>query len=335
MVIVCDCGTTNTKLYGVERAVCVSENYIRAGIKDIAINGGTRTLKQQIKEGIEQLCREMGIGMDQIERVIAYGMITSEIGFINLPHSTVPAGLTELRNTVMTVFDPDLIGGHIPVTYIRGVQNRMDMDTDLSNALQAYDFMRGEETQAMGVLAMGLAKAPCSIIVLSSHSKLISINSRNQIAGSFTTMSGQYYQVIKENTTIGKSLVSDGKEALWEPDSIIRYAQDCVHRCGFTRSTMIPRFMDTVGGFHAKDRDLFMQAIIVCEDMKVFDLAQENGMATQGDCIVIGQKERCELFAKVTHNKLGEDIKIRIVDSPEQIRDIGIAGAIAICGCQT
>lgn len=335
MVIVCDCGTTNTKLYGVEHAVCVSEKYIGAGIKDIAVHGGMRRLKHRIKEGIEQLCRESGVEPDKIERVVSYGMITSEIGFIDLPHSTVPTGLTELRDNVMTVIDPDLIGNDVPVTYIRGVQNRIDIDADLCDALQAYDFMRGEETQAMGVLALGLAKGPCNIVVLSSHSKLISINDKNQIAGSFTTMSGQYYQVIKENTTIGKSLISDGKEALWDPDDIIRCAQDCIQKCGFTRSTMIPRFMDTIGGFHAKDRNLFMQAVIVCEDMKIFDLAEQNGLKAQRDCVVIGQKERCELFAKVMRNKLGGDFKISIVDSLEQIRDIGVAGAFAICGCQT
>lgn len=335
MVIVCDCGTTNTKLYGVEHAVCISEKYIEAGIKDIAVHGSMRKLKHQIKEEIEHLCRESGVETNVIERVVCYGMITSEIGFIDLPHSTVPMGLAELRDSVMTVIDPELIGDDVPVTYIRGVRNHIDTGADLCDALQAYDFMRGEETQAMGVLALGLAKGPCNIVVLSSHSKLISINDKNQIAGSFTTMSGQYYQVIKENTTIGKSMIPDGKEALWDSDDIVRCAQNFVQKYGFTRSTMIPRFMDTIGGFHAKDRDLFLQAVIVCEDMKIFDLAEQNGFKAHRDCVIIGQKERCELFAKVMHNKLGSDFTISIVDSLERIRDIGVAGAVAICGCQT
>ena len=40
MVIVLDCGTTNTKIYGVTEGVCVGEKYIKMGVRDVAVGIG-------------------------------------------------------------------------------------------------------------------------------------------------------------------------------------------------------------------------------------------------------------------------------------------------------
>lgn len=115
MTIVLDCGTTNTKLYLVQGKSCIRETVLPVGIRNIA-GGMTKTqLKNRIRDGIEHLVAESGTD-EQVEKLVAYGMITSEMGFCELPHLDAPAGLAELQKGVCVQTDPELICG-VPVVY--------------------------------------------------------------------------------------------------------------------------------------------------------------------------------------------------------------------------
>ena len=92
------------------------------GIKDVARSNDKTKLKMDIWGSIRQILSEIDRTEDNIERIIAYGMLTSEMGFEELPHAPVPADCRELARNALTVYD-DLAGTKIPVTYIRGLKN--------------------------------------------------------------------------------------------------------------------------------------------------------------------------------------------------------------------
>ena len=150
MTIVLDCGTTNTKLYLVQGKSCIRETVLPVGIRNIA-GGMTKTqLKNRIRDGIEHLVAESGTD-EQVEKLVAYGMITSELGFCELPHLDAPAGLAELQKGVCVQTNPELIRG-VPVVYIRGLRNKVCPALPQETQLSQFDFMRGEETQTIGIL---------------------------------------------------------------------------------------------------------------------------------------------------------------------------------------
>ena len=325
MVIVLDCGTTNTKIYGVTEGVCVGEKYIKMGVRDVAVGIGREELKAEIRKAIGVLAEE-NVGK-KVRRIIAYGMLTSESGFRELPHTIAPAGLEDLRNCVETVYDPAIWEG-VPITYIRGIKNSVDSALPPTEAVSRFDFMRGEETQTMGAIRLGCCKPPFHMVVLSSHTKFVHIDADGRITGSCTTMSGQYYEAVREHSIIGKSLQRT-EESNWSLDAII----DCAGRCcrdGFTRATMIPRFMEVMGGFTGADRDNFFQTLIIWEDMALLDFMEEQGEDTKLPYVVIGQKERCELFVRILQKKLGAEVKTIVLSDREAIRDLSVAGALAI-----
>ena len=93
---------------------------------------------------------------------------------------------------------------------------------------------------------------------------------------------------------------------------------------------MIPRFMEVMGGFTGADRDNFFQTLIIWEDMALLDFMEEQGEDTKLPYVVIGQKERCELFVRILQKKLGAEVKTIVLSDREAIRDLSVAGALAI-----
>ena len=207
-----------------------------------------------------------------MEKLVAYGMITSELGFCELPHLDAPAGLAELQKGVCVQTDPELIRG-VPVVYIRGLRNKVCPALPQETQLSQFDFMRGEETQTIGILKAYRPKLPAAVIVLSSHTKFVLLGADGEIKGSYTTVSGQLYMAVKENTSIGKSLAhTPGVELSRSEDELIESAKTCLRCGGFTRAMMMPRFMESFEGYNEADRDTFFQAAIELEDLKLLEM---------------------------------------------------------------
>ena len=92
-IITIDGGTTNTRcILWDNRRNRVGEERREVGVRNTAIDGNNERLKQAVKECLECLTRDNGVGWDRIHRIIASGMITSDVGLVVVPHLTAPAG---------------------------------------------------------------------------------------------------------------------------------------------------------------------------------------------------------------------------------------------------
>ena len=208
MFAVIDCGTTNTRVYIInDENKIVGRGERRVGVRNTTMTGSKDTLRNGVCEAITEAAENAGITAGEIEFAIASGMITSEIGLKEIPHLIAPAGLEELAASAVMSPGGDAIPMDIPVLFIRGIRN--NYGAAILQNIRNVDFMRGEETQVMGILEDFQITEPTTIIVLSSHTKLVHVNAEGKVDASLTTISGQLYEAVCKQTMVGKSLTED------------------------------------------------------------------------------------------------------------------------------
>lgn len=325
-----DCGTTNTRVYILNnQGEVVSRSYKKVGVRDTSISGSRDILKAGIKEAFLDAVEKAGLVLGDIEYAVASGMITSEIGLMDVPHLIAPAGIAELSGNVKVVHDEEVFPLDLPVVFIRGIKNNYG-NIGVSD-IRKIDFMRGEETQIIGLLEQGNLQLPMNVVILSSHTKLIHINEKGQVEGSITTISGQIYEAISKETFIGSCIKSDGEEKEFFSNEILQTAYDSVQSAGFLRTMLMPRFMQVLLDTKWHERQFFVDAAIAAEDIRILDEAKDYlGYSLDTNFILIGHKERCKIYEQLIHEKVSNCKRIRSIYEKDAVDQLAIDGARAI-----
>lgn len=341
---VIDCGTTNSRLSIVApNGTVQAQTCAKIGVKDTAIQGSNEPLKRGLTSLFEQAAGQSGIDTRDISPVVSSGMITSELGLLEIPHLVAPAGLDDFAKS-LTRLEPSK-GLAIPsdLYLIRGVKNKPNPPKGAPIAsVRSLDFMRGEETQVMGLLALEGAGAPTTVVNLSSHTKYISVDAEGRIRGAITTLSGQVYESLVQGTFIGKSIAepaaaagaADAATAQLEGDleEATHLASSLVNEVGLLRALLVPRFMDTLMTTDWRIRKRFVDACLVADDLKAQRLFPEYGFRKGERVYLIGLESRCEVFKSLfRETELGKDVAISIISDTEYVRRLAIEGALAIC----
>lgn len=186
--ITIDGGTTNT------RVSLTDGKSVRATVK-IPIGArksidGSSELKAGLKGAIEKLLSDEKIDINDVDAVIASGMITSEFGLVNLPHLIAPVGLAELHDGMFTAEIPEVVS--TPIHFIRGVKT--------VGTLNSTDMMRGEETELAGISSTEYGE--CVYVLPGSHSKLIYTDACGRITSFSTTLTGEMLAALSEGTIL-------------------------------------------------------------------------------------------------------------------------------------
>ena len=125
--------------------------------------------------------------------IIASGMITSCNGWQETPYLSAPAGAAQLAGNLHHInFDNDT-----PLHFVTGLSIEHS---------GAPDVMRGEETQIVGVVEVGLVDGVC--VMPGTHSKWITVQDR-QITDFQTVMTGEVFAALRHHTILG-ALMKDG-----------------------------------------------------------------------------------------------------------------------------
>jgi 2-dehydro-3-deoxygalactonokinase len=330
MIGIIDCGTTNTRVYILNnQGEVVSKSYKKVGVRDTSISGSRDILKAGLKEAFLDAVGKAGLTLEDIEYAVASGMITSEIGLIDLPHLIAPAGIAELSENVKVIYDEEVFPLDLPIVFIRGIKNNYG-DIGISD-IRKIDFMRGEETQVMGLLKNKKLKLPMNVIVLSSHTKLIHINAQGQIAGSITTISGQIYEAIRKETIIGSCIKSEGEEKEFFSKEILQMAYDSVQNAGFLRTMIMPRFMQVLLDTEWYEREFFTGATIAAEDIQILNEAQGYlGYSLDTDFVLVGQQSRCKIYEELIREKVSNSQSIQSISDKEDVDALAIEGVLEI-----
>ncbi|MGD9155526.1 MAG: 2-dehydro-3-deoxygalactonokinase [Bacillota bacterium] len=329
-----DCGTTNSRVYILNGAAeVIYKGTKQIGVKDTAVNGSNEILKTGLKELFENTVREAGLSLKDIKFAITSGMITSEIGLKEIPHLWAPAGIAELAAGITPVQDRTIFPVDVPLLFIRGIKNSYPANATYRE-IRMVDFMRGEETQLMGLVTLyPELPLPFTAVTFSSHTKYFSINAAKQIVGSLTTISGQLFEAIKERTFVGKSIAGpDGDDEQYDDyfdPAVVEAAYDAVLHAGFLRALMMPRFMEVLLNDPWYIRRLFIDATIIAEDLRVLNDFNLLGFPEDINFVLVGYKQRCRIFKYLLQKYYGIKVVQEIV-AKDQVDLLNIRGAVAI-----
>ena len=330
-----DCGTTNSRAYVVnEGGKVYSKAEKKVGVKDTATTGSKKTLQEGVREIVNLSIKDAKLEISDIQAVLSSGMITSEIGLVEIPHLVAPAGLEELAKGVTKVESADFIDGEIPAFFVRGIKNDVDVKQKrASSVVGELDFMRGEETQMMGILENNDISLPAIVIILSSHTKFIPINGKGKVTGSLTTMSGQMYDAIINHTFVSKS-VSKPEGGTQAPKDyfdikIVEDAINWINDVGLVRSLMFPRFLDVLLDTTWYERHLFFETLVAAEDMLAIGQLRMLNITDPSRFILVGNKDRCLLYRHILKNQfpIADVVEISKV---EEIDNLSINGILKI-----
>lgn len=331
MYAIIDSGTTNTRIYILDdHHRILASGSKKVGVRDTSITGTRDKLKNGVASLFFEVLKENKIAESQVKFAIASGMITSEIGLIEIPHLVAPIGLKELSEGIEKVEDNNVLPISRPVYFIRGIKNNFPPNATIHD-LRLTDFMRGEEVQWIGAIKMKNISEPCNVVTLSSHTKVMHIDGNQRFVHSITTLSGQFFEAITASTNIGKSikLIENERENTYTQKEIIGVAKMCVEKAGLGRTMLMPRFMETLLDTTSQERIWFLDAAIATDDMKAFDEMAALGFGTNR-YILYGHELRCELYTEMLRLQYGNDLTIESISAKEDIDNLTIQGVISI-----
>jgi 2-dehydro-3-deoxygalactonokinase len=326
-----DCGTTNSRVYLLDAAHrIVHKGARKVGVRDTAITGSRQTLREGLASLVETTAREAALPLAEIRFAITSGMITSEIGLQEIPHLWAPSGLAELAESLTVTQDPTVFPLDLPLVFIRGIKNPYPPETTYED-IRRIDFMRGEETQVIGLLTRpDVPRPPLTAVVLSSHTKYIHVREDGRIAGSLTTLSGQVFEAIQQATSIGKSITAERTPDPKDLTPTITAAYEAVRHAGFLRALLMPRFMEVLLKVPAEIRRTFVEAAIATEDLRVLQEFPLLGFPRECPMILIGSPPRCRVFRELLTRAEAAGPVVAEITAEEAVDRLSIDGAVAI-----
>lgn len=329
-LVVIDSGTTNSRVRVLRGDRLIGGAMAAVGVVDTAKSGSNAALKRGLRQAFDQALKDAGTLPGEVRQAVAFGMITSELGVVELPHLVAPVGLDDLAAAMHDMAADEFLPA--PTAFVRGIKNRVEPTAGVA-ALPRMDFMRGEETQAMGLLEAHRPALPTTIVILSSHTKFISVDEDGRILGSVTTLSGQLFAAICKETFLA-SAVRDEPEDACPPGyfdaAIVDEGYGIVTAGGLNRALLMTRFMQVLMRTHWYERKLFLESLIAGEDLRCLRDFEALDFPTRTSLHLIGAPDRCAVFRHLIQRHqvfLGPVVEL---SDPEAIDRLGLAGALAL-----
>jgi len=322
-IVTIDAGTTNTRSALWQHGKLIAQSQVEVGVRDTAINGNNSALKQAVRDTIQSALSKAGIQSGDVALALASGMITSAMGLIEVRHLAAPAGLAQLAQGMQRIAMPEVFSQ--PLWLIPGVRNAV-ATVGLHNH-EAMDMMRGEETEAMGLLARLRLAGRAMLVMPGSHTKLVSVDEEHCIVGCATTLAGELLQVITQSTLISQSLDADFAQS-FSPEMVLAGAA-AAQKTGLARACFSVRTLAQFTDVQRDERANFLLGAVLSGDV----LALKNSSAIQmrpDTPIVIAGKPMLRQALALLIQESGFFTGKRILVSDEQQADLAGFGAIII-----
>ena len=286
--ITIDSGTTNTRVSLVTGGRIVDSRKFNVGAKKGMENG--QLLRDALRGGIVDILQANEITEEQIECILASGMITSEFGLINLPHITAPAGAKELHESLYRCSLQEI--SKLPFVFVRGIKTTGD-------ALETVDMMRGEETELLGSF-----EGAGMYILPGSHSKIIEVDELGRVVRFKTMLTGEMIAALSQNTIL-KDAVELRDFAVDEEFLLMGYEYARNH--GLNEALFKVRILKNLFGKSPEQIYNFYMGVVLCDEI---------GQILAGDPvkIVIGGKKQIKAFMACLLSKLTDTEVVLIKD---------------------
>jgi 2-dehydro-3-deoxygalactonokinase len=255
-IVAVDGGTTSTRAWVVDDGEISAGERASGGARDVAGDRDRAWLGDLVAEVARKALAQTGKDWAGVEAVVAFGMITSELGLAEVPHLPAPAGIADLAAGMRRCADVPSIPA--PLYLVPGVINRSD---DLAGC----DFMRGEETQVVGLIDAGEAAPPLLYVSAGSHAKFIKVGDDAAIRWSFTTLSGELLWALARETILASVL--DPTLPVTDEDAVDR---GCAleEAQGLSRALYAGRLLNRVEGADAATCTDFLRGAVAAADLR-------------------------------------------------------------------
>ena len=263
--LVIDCGTTNLRVTAIGQAHDVLA-VVKAdgGVRHTAIDGHNGRLRAMLRDSIASVLTQCGVQPEDVSRCVAYGMITSNMGLMELAHVAAPAGARELREAMREAVFPDI--APFPIAFIPGVRNFAGA-VDMEN-FGAMDMMRGEETEAVGLYELLRPQGEAVFILPGSHNKFVRMGADGEILGCMTSISGELLDAVTHHTiladAVNRSFVDAGA---YDGDMAREGAWECAHS-GLGRAAFAGRILNTLGQRSAGQIQSYLLGAVLALDVQ-------------------------------------------------------------------
>ena len=263
-IITIDTGTTNTRciLWNDKREdIAVEKRAV--GVRNTAMDGNNSKLTQAVKSCLDELLQKNGLTYEDIKCIIASGMITSNVGLVEIPHVVAPVSKEDLARRTTAVLLENVCP--VPIWFIPGVKN-YGHEITLDN-FESMDIMRGEEVESFA-MTEDLPRGEEYLLVLpGSHTKFVKVNRQGQITSCLTTITGELLASITNNTIIADALGRQFVEVDTYDRDMMLLGYDTASRSGIGRSCFSGRILNQ---FAIKDKSKianFITGVVLQNDI--------------------------------------------------------------------
>lgn len=227
-----------------------------AGARDLARTRDRAWLLAQVREVTDRALATADVAWGDVDAVVAFGMITSELGLVELPHLVVPV---DVGGLVRSIFEwPEVPELPARLLLVPGVRNASD---DVERA----DFMRGEETQVVGLLALAKVEPPLLYVSVGSHPKFVWVDADGRISWSLTTLSGELLWALHRETILADLVDPEG--SLTDLDAVDEGAR-VAESAGLSRALFAARLLNRIGGASPVTCSAFVYGAVARVDLR-------------------------------------------------------------------
>lgn len=288
--ITIDCGTTNTRIFLFEEENILQRFSTEIGVRNTAIDGNNAKLKSAVKLGIEKVIDSQGISLDDIDVILAAGMITSNLGLYEIEHIYAPAKIDDFATAMKEKLLPEVCSK--PIWFIPGLKNNIK-EVNVTNFVN-MDIMRGEEVEALYVSETLSDKLPALFVLPGSHTKFISINENKEILGCLTTLGGELIAAVSENTIVASSVENRFAERIDHEYLIKGYKE--ARKTRLSRTLFSIRILGQFTNTTQNQKANFLIGAILYEDIKAILSSGVIPISWNMNVIIVGKKILSDSF---------------------------------------
>lgn len=283
-IILIDSGTTNSRI----RLTRINSNEIidsiklNIGVRNTAIEGNNTILKNGLKEGLLKIINRNNLTSQEIEYIIASGMITSNLGIYEVPHIKGPASIKDFASNSVVYKSEEFL--NIPIIFIPGMENSVEDENDIIFNINDYDIMRGEEVETIGLLEQINVKGKGIMILPGSHTKYIFVDENKKLLSCLSTLGGETLLSIQKETILSKSLKKDLICTIQK--DMLKKGYDAAREYGVTRGLYHVRLLDKFSELDSNYLANYYTGVIIHDDIK--SLLKSLNNKEDIDWVIIG-----------------------------------------------
>ena len=286
-IITIDAGTTNTRTFlwdDMKNLIASSREEI--GVRNTAIDGNNKRLKSAVKSCLEDILKQAKATYNEVKCIIASGMITSNVGLIEIPHVVAPAGVQELASAIQSVMLEDICP--LPIWFIPGVKNSAG-NISINN-FEVMDIMRGEEVETLGMLKSINYDESLIIVLPGSHSKFIFIDKEGRISGCLTTIAGEILDVITNHTIIADAVGHEHVNLEDYNEEFVLLGYKTAQKVGLSRACFSARILNQFTQYSKREIANYILGVTLQSDLLAIKNSSVAKITPETKIVVAGKE---------------------------------------------